>query len=205
MPSRPTWRTLELEDFCERYFAERADADPFAWAARRISPKRSATMSASIQCHGATRSCACTKFLRLIVPHLDAEEYRRFARHFKPVFVDDYATVPHESIQRMLALHGAGKLDVFAIGDDYRIDSHRPEGGASVAAVGERHIFPIFIEATGQRPLQAKSFPVSVASATRHCARCATWGVCEALRAESRSTTSFIPSPTLFQKTSSFV
>jgi uncharacterized NAD(P)/FAD-binding protein YdhS len=149
---------LELEDFCERYFADRADADPFEWAKTNLAEaQRNYERKHTVPWRYAI--LRMHEVLALIVPYLDAEEYRRFARHFKPVFVDDYATVPHESIQRMLALHRAGKLDVFAIGDDYRIDSHRPEGGAVVTAVGERHAFPIFIEATGQRPLQAKSFP----------------------------------------------
>ena len=149
---------LELEDFCERYFADRADADPFEWAKTNLAEaQRNYERKHTVPWRYAI--LRMHEVVALIVPHLDAEEYRRFARHFKPVFVDDYATVPHESIQRMLALHRAGKLDVFAIGDDYRIDSHRPEGGAVVTAMGERHAFPIFIEATGQRPLQAKSFP----------------------------------------------
>ncbi len=37
-------------------------------------------------------------------------QFQRFSRHFKPVFVDAYAAVPHESVERMLALHRAGKL-----------------------------------------------------------------------------------------------
>ncbi|WP_422060728.1 FAD/NAD(P)-binding protein [Sphingopyxis sp.] len=156
--ARTDLANLELEDFCERYFAERADVDPFEWAETNLAEarwnyEREHTVPwryAILRMH---------EVLALIVPHLDAEEYRRFAKHFKPVFVDDYATVPHESIRRMLALHRAGKLDVLAIGDDYRIDSHRPEGGAVVTAMSKRHAFPIFIEATGQRPLQAKSFP----------------------------------------------
>ena len=148
----------ELEDFCERYFAARADTDPFAWAEANLA-EAARNYAAEYTVPWRYAILRMHEVLALIVPHLDAEEYRRFAKHFKPVFVDDYATVPHESIKRMLALHRAGKLDVIAIGDDYRIDSHRPEGGARVSANGERHDFPVFIEATGQRPLHAKAFP----------------------------------------------
>jgi uncharacterized NAD(P)/FAD-binding protein YdhS len=149
---------LELEDYCERYFADRADADPFEWAKANLAEaERNYKAEHTVPWRYAI--LRMHEVLALIVPHLDVEEYRRFSKHFKPLFVDDYATVPHESIRRMLALHRAGKLDVLAIGDDYRIDSHRPEGGAVVEAMGERHVFPAFIEATGQRPLQAKAFP----------------------------------------------
>jgi len=149
---------LELEDYCERYFADRADADPFEWAKANLAEaERNYKAEHTVPWRYAI--LRMHEVLALIVPHLDAEEYRRFSKHFKPLFVDDYATVPHESIRRMLALHRAGKLKVLAIGDDYRIDSHRAEGGAVVEAMGERHAFAAFIEATGQRPLQAKAFP----------------------------------------------
>ncbi len=149
---------LGLEDYCERYFADRADADPFEWAKDNLA-EAERNYAAEHTMPWRYAILRMHEVLALIVPHLDAEEYRRFSKHFKPLFVDDYATVPHQSIRRMLALHRAGKLDVLAIGDDYRIDSHRPEGGAVVEAMGERHVFAAFIEATGQRPLQAKAFP----------------------------------------------
>lgn len=149
---------LEIEDFCENYFANRAGADPFEWAEQNLAEAEQnyadervvAWRYAILRMHEA---------IALIVPHLDPEEYRRFNRHFKPVFVDDYATVPHASIRRMLALHRARKLSVIAIGDDYRVDSHRPQGGATVIADGARYDYDVFIEATGQRPLAAKAFP----------------------------------------------
>lgn len=149
---------LGLEDFCESYFAGRVEADPFVWAEANLAEAQT-NYAAEHTVPWRYAILRMHEVLALIVPHLDAEEYRRFSRHFKPVFVDDYATVPHESIARMLALHRAGKLDVLAIGDDYRIDSHCPEGGAVVEAMGERHPFAVFIEATGQRPLQANAFP----------------------------------------------
>jgi hypothetical protein len=97
--------------------------------------------------------------LETLVPHLDDEEFERFSRFFSPVFVDDYATVPHESVKRMLALHRAGRLDVTAVGQDYRIDSRGTECGADLVKDGERTHFPVFIEAIGQRALSAKDFP----------------------------------------------
>ena len=94
-----------------------------------------------------------------IVPHLNDDEFERFTRYFKPIFVDDYATVPHESIKRMLALHHAGKLSVIALGADHRIDAHRAESGAVVHFNGQSDHFPVFVDATGQRALGSKDFP----------------------------------------------
>jgi uncharacterized NAD(P)/FAD-binding protein YdhS len=151
-------KDLDLEGFCEAYFARRAASDPFEWARANLAEARRdyaakhtvAWRYAILRMH---------EVLALLVPHLDGSDYRRFVRHFKPIFVDDYATVPHKSIRRLLALHHVGKLDVAAIGDDYRIDTNGGEPGATLVLGGERRHFPIFIEAMGQRPLGAAAFP----------------------------------------------
>jgi hypothetical protein len=97
--------------------------------------------------------------LALIVPHLGDDSLERFNRYLKPVFVDEYATVSHLSIERLLALHSGGHLDVIALGREHRVGSHGPEPGATVVVDGERHHFPAFVDATGQRPLEFEAFP----------------------------------------------
>lgn len=149
---------LDLEGFCEAYFARRAASDPFVWAEANL---------AEAQHDYAARHTVAWRYailrmhetLALLVPYLEGTDYRRFVRYFKPVFVDDYATVPHKSIRRLIALHRAGRLDVMAIGDDYRIDTSGEEAGASLILGGEQRHFEVFIEAMGQRPLGAAAFP----------------------------------------------
>lgn len=149
---------LDMEEFCDSYFAERIATDPFLWARSNL---------AEAECDYLRRYTVPWRYaiLRMhevvqeLVPHLDDADFQRFSRYFAPVFVDDYATVPHESIKRMLALHDAGKLDVMAVGEDYRVDSHQPESGAVLKIGSEQIHFPVFIEATGQRALSAKDFP----------------------------------------------
>ena len=142
-----------LEEFAERYFADRVGADPFEWAEANLAEAR-ATTQAAITVPWRYAILRMHEVLALIVPHLDADELERFNRYLKPVFVDEYATVPHVSIERLLALHRAGQLDVAALGDEHqdrhawrgiRCDRHRN---------GDRQHFPVFIEATGQRPLR---------------------------------------------------
>jgi len=147
-----------LEQFSERYFADRAAADPFEWAEANLQEARDN--------HAARKTVAWRyailrmhEVLAAIVPHLDGSRFERFNRHFKPVFVDDYGAVPHESIERMLALYRAGKLEILALGDDYRIDTHRPEGGVLLHMGEDERHFPVFVEAIGQRPLSAIQFP----------------------------------------------
>jgi uncharacterized NAD(P)/FAD-binding protein YdhS len=149
---------LALEDFADRYFADRLAADPFDWAIANLDEARGnydrghtiAWRYAILRMH---------EVLALITPHLSEEALHRFNRYLKPVFVDEYATVPHLSIERLLALHRAGALDVVALGDDYRIDTRSGERGAAVVVDGERRHFPVLIDATGQRPLAIEHFP----------------------------------------------
>ena len=151
---------LGLEEFHDRYFAERAEADPFRWAEQNLAEAQ-ANYAGKITVPWRYAILRMHEVLEKLVPHFEGEDYQRFSSFFKPVFVDDYATVPHKSIRRMLALHRAGKLDVIAIGDKYHIDSHRPEGGACVQFDGKEKHFAVFIEAMGQKPLPAKDFPFS--------------------------------------------
>ncbi|RZJ44332.1 MAG: FAD-dependent oxidoreductase [Brevundimonas sp.] len=148
-----------VEAFGEAYFAQRVASDPFAWAAANLVEARAD--------HDARRTVPWRDaILRMhevvaaIVPHLDSAGFARFSRHFKPVFVDAYGAVPHESVERMLALHRAGKLDVIALGERYSIDTHCPDGGAVLVQANRRRHYPVFIEATGQRPLGAVQFPL---------------------------------------------
>ena len=146
----------DLETYCETYFAARVDKDPFVWAEADLAEaERNYARKHTVAWRYAI--LRMHEVLALVVPHLDSRDYLRFVRHFKPLFVDDYATVPHKSIRRMLALHRAGKLDLEAIGDDYRIEPS--DAGAILVKSGERRHFPVFIEATGQRPLDAAAFP----------------------------------------------
>jgi uncharacterized NAD(P)/FAD-binding protein YdhS len=149
---------LALEDFADRYFAERADVEPFAWAEANLAEARS-NYELGVTVPWRYAILRMHEVLARIVPHLEPDALDRFGRFLKPVFVDEYATVPHLSIERLLALHRAGRLDVSALGEDYRVDSHGAEPGATVIIAGERRHFPVFIDATGQRPLAADKFP----------------------------------------------
>ena len=149
---------LTLENFCGSYFAERIAADPFDWAERNLAEAQ-ANYEAKVIVPWRYAILRMHEVIERLVPHLDQDDFRRFSRYWKPVFVDDYATVPHESIQRMLALRRAGKLDVLALGEDYQVVSHGPENGAVLHLKGQPIPFPVFIEATGQRALPAREFP----------------------------------------------
>ncbi|MBU1272072.1 MAG: FAD/NAD(P)-binding protein [Alphaproteobacteria bacterium] len=150
---------VDLETFAERYFQRRTAVDPFRWAEENLDEARRnhadrvtvAWRDAILRMH---------EVMAAIAPHLTGVAFARFNTHLKPVFVDNYSSVPHESIERMLALHRAGRLEVLALGDDHQIDTRPSEGGAVLKRDGgERRHFPVFVEATGQRALSGLQFP----------------------------------------------
>lgn len=147
-----------IEVFGEAYFARRAGTDPFVWAAANLEEAR-ANHAAEVTVPWRDAILRMHEVIANVVPHLDAAQFDRFNRVFKPVFIDVYAGVPHQSIERMLALHAADKLEVISLGDDHLIDTRRPHGGARVTIGGKTRDFSIFIEATGQRALCAIQFP----------------------------------------------
>jgi uncharacterized NAD(P)/FAD-binding protein YdhS len=147
-----------LEQFGAAYFAKRAASDPFAWAAANLQEAR-ANHAAKVTVVWRDAILRMHEVVAVIVPHLDQSEFERFNRVFKPVFVDVYAGVPHESIERILALHKAGKLDVIALGDGHSVDTRCREGGVHVAVGDQSTHYPVFIEATGQRALPGIQFP----------------------------------------------
>lgn len=149
---------LAVDTIAPAYFRAREEADPFAWAARNLAEaelnkSRRRTVEwryAILRMHEVVAKA---------IPHLNDRDLQRFHKYFKSVFVDDYATVPHESIRRLLALHQAGKLKIVALGDEGDIDNDHVERGAVVAFDGRRLEFDAFIDATGQHSLSARDIP----------------------------------------------
>lgn len=149
---------LTVETLAPAYFAAREHSGPFSWAARNLAEaEQNKANRYTVQWRYAI--LRMHEVIARIIPQLDNEDLKRFHKHFKTVFVDDYATVPHESIKRLLALHRAGKLDVMALGNDYQIDTDRVERGAAVAVEGKTLAYAAFIDATGQHSMSADDIP----------------------------------------------
>jgi uncharacterized NAD(P)/FAD-binding protein YdhS len=149
---------LTVETLAPAYFADREGADPFVWAASNLAEAEQNEIDqrtigwryAILRMH---------EVVARAIPHLNAADLERFHKHFKTVFIDDYATVPHQSIKRLLALRRAGKLDVLRLGQSSDIDTKSVERGAAVTFDGRREVFDAFIDATGQHELSARDIP----------------------------------------------
>ena len=149
---------LTVETLAPAYFASREAADPFFWAASNLGE---AEQNKSNQ-HTVQWRYAILRMHEVIaraVPYLDENDLGRFHKHFKTVFIDDYATVPHQSIQRLLALRRAGKLDILKLGNKYKISTDGVERGAVVRYEGKQERFDAFIDATGQVSMTIRDLP----------------------------------------------
>lgn len=147
---------LTVETFSRAYFAERREAEPFAHAARNLAE--------ALENRAAQRTVPWRyAILRMhevfdaSIPALDEDDLKRFDAGMKTVFVDNYAAIPPASVNRLLALHRAGVVEVLRLGTDYDL-SERGSGVAVSGEAGDRR-FDLFIDARGQRPLDLAALP----------------------------------------------
>lgn len=144
------------DDFADAYFADRETSDPFRWARENLE---------EVEHNKAQRITVAWRYaiLRMhekveeLVPDLPDADRERFDAGMKTVFSDNYAAVPSESIRRLLALRDAGILKILALGRDY--DLRREKDSTIIEAKGKRHVFDVFIDARGQKPLTSDDLP----------------------------------------------
>lgn len=151
---------LTVETFPAAYYADRTDNDPFVWAARNLAEAEENRLKRyTVPWRYAI--LITHEIVARVIPHLDENDLKRFHRHFKGIFIDDYATVPLTSIRRLLALSRAGKVSILRLGEDYEIRTTEDglERGAEVVVEGNVHRFGAFIDATGQETLSATDLP----------------------------------------------
>jgi uncharacterized NAD(P)/FAD-binding protein YdhS len=179
---------LDADSFATAYFGQREDEDPFAWAARDLAEAQ-ANLERRHTVPWRHAILRCHEVVARALPHLSAADLERFNRGLKGAFVDNYATVPHESVERLLALRRAGRLEVLRLGRDYRLEPRADGPGAVLSWDGRERRFDAFVEATGQGALDAADlpFPSLLAQGAVRPVRAATalWATDEAPDAES--------------------
>ncbi|AXC50517.1 FAD-NAD(P)-binding protein [Paracoccus suum] len=158
----PSWAVrvglaeLTPELFERAYFHDREANDPFRWARANLE-EAEANHRARLTVAWRYAILRMHEKVQAILPELSEPERERFDLTLKKVFVDNYAAVPPESIHRLLALRDAGVLSVLELGEDYGI-TH--QGDETVILVGGRHhVFDVFIDARGQKPMETKDLP----------------------------------------------
>ncbi len=143
------------EDIAERCFGSRLASDPFDHAR--------ANLVEAMNGHRHQRVCAWRyAILRMhepfeaLVPRFSARDKARFNAGLKGIFIDNYAAVPHRSIQRLLALHDAGVLTIDRLSADYRITRGH---GAIIVSDGRERLFDKLYDARGQSARRAVDLP----------------------------------------------
>ncbi len=150
---------MTVEKFAAAYYADRTETIP--WSGGQESGRSEENRQKRYTVPWRYAILITHEIVARVIPHLDEEDLKRFHRHFKGVFIDDYATVPLMSIRRLLALSRAGKLSILKLGEHYEIRTAEEglERGAEVEVDGEVHRFGAFIDATGQDTLSATDLP----------------------------------------------
>lgn len=145
-----------VDDFASRYFRARKQSEPFDWARRNLAEAEAN--------HDARRTVPWRyAILRMhervegLVEQMSDADRTRFEASLKPVFVDNYAAVPPESIRRLLALHDAGLLSIRAIGSDWTMQ--QSDEGTTLDTAAGPLTFEVFVDARGQKPLEADDLP----------------------------------------------
>lgn len=136
------------EGFAKAYFALRRQRQGFDAIAENLDTSRRDYRDRRVVMWRYTMMRAHEVFGE-IVPFLDQRDLTRFKSHLAPVFADAYGCVPHLSIQRLLALHRAGCLDIVALGGDGTI--RYGAGTFTLAASGREESFGTLIDARGQK------------------------------------------------------
>ncbi|AYD05226.1 FAD/NAD(P)-binding protein [Neorhizobium sp. NCHU2750] len=149
---------LTVDTFAAAYYGMRDKCNPFEWAAANL---KEAKGNYRKQQTVAWRYAILIthEIIESAVGHFTADDLVRFNRSFKSIFADDYATVPHLSIERLLALHDAGRLDIIALGDQSAISHAELERGATLTFAGGTLRFDTFIDATSQKTKSADDLP----------------------------------------------
>lgn len=108
------------DDFAERYFAGRRSSGPWAHARANLADVKAWHANHRTPLWRIAILKAHEVFAQAI-PALSPADLARLHAGLKRVFTDNYAAVPHLSIERMLALHDAQVVDLVALGKDYDI------------------------------------------------------------------------------------
>lgn len=156
-------RRIGLEDltadtFAAAYYGIRDKSDPFDWAESNLAEAKS-NYEAKHTVAWRYAILITHEIIESAVSRFTADDLVRFNRSFKSIFADDYATVPHLSIERLLALHRADRLSIIALGDRSEVCRDDLSRGATVRFEGATMAFDTFIDATGQRNLSSDDLP----------------------------------------------
>ena len=141
---------MSVDSFVQTYFLSRMDTDPFEYARSNLAEARAGHANRT-PCRWRVSILKAHEVFEMAAPYLNEADLEVLKSKLGSVFADNYSSVPHPSIERMLALHDVGVLEVIALGDEYNVEN--TSHGIKVSNGGLIHNFDALIDARGQRPL----------------------------------------------------
>ncbi len=179
---------LTVDTFADAYYGRRIGVDPFVWAAANLAEVEH-NIERQFTVPWRYAILITHEIIARAIPHLDTVDLQRFNRSFKSIFVDEYATVPHLSIKRLLALRNAGRLEIIRLDERYEIETDGLARGARVLIGSRVEIFDSFIDATGQSALSAHDLPFPTLLQQRGVRKASTSEPIDLVRGEDSVTT----------------
>ena len=151
--------TATADDFADRYFSHRRNVDAFIWAGGNLAEAK-ANYQARKSVPWRYAILRMHEVFGRIYTRFSAEDKIRFDRGLRLMFIDNYASVPHRSIERILALKDAGLLSLTKLSSDYKTEI-KPQSARITTRDGTELFFDMLIDATGQRVLSVNdlAFP----------------------------------------------
>jgi len=148
---------VTADDFGDRYFAARHSTGAWDYARQNLADVRNWHQNhdtpfwriAILKAH---------EVFATVIPSLSNKDLARFHGGLKRAFTDNYAAVPHLSIERILALHDAGHLEAQALGNAYDI-APQQDGTCLVRAPDWTGTFDELLDARGSQTAALHHFP----------------------------------------------
>lgn len=145
------------DTFVDHYFHQRLAKAPFEWATCHLAEARYSYQSqqASPWRHALLRM---HEVFGRNLSRLSAADQARFDHGMKSCFIDNYAAVPHLSMERLLALHNSGNLTVSRLGDTYSIEPMDDRTAWQITTQAGSVEYDAILDARGKRPLEIDDF-----------------------------------------------
>jgi uncharacterized NAD(P)/FAD-binding protein YdhS len=150
--------SLTLENFADAYFAPRMGKDQFALAAANLEEvERNVNTRTTVPWRYAI--LRMHEALAPLLPGMSEHERQRFKTYLAPVFIDNYAAVPPQTIRRLLALAETGSLSVVSVEDDCEVLPPTDKEPTRLREKGGERRFDHFVDSRGQSALPASALP----------------------------------------------
>jgi uncharacterized NAD(P)/FAD-binding protein YdhS len=136
---------LSADSFADAYFAGR-DGDPFGYARVNLDQAHKSLARRRVSAYRYVILRAHEEFSEM-ARYLNPRDLVRFRRGLQRVFIDNYAAVPPLSIERLLALHDSGVLEIEKVEPDYRLEA--ASDGVAVVSGATSRTYDIVVDARG--------------------------------------------------------